>query len=169
MTKPERPLSGTHWPIEEIGEPAGARFLISVEWDLFDGRYEPRVIRVGTRRPDVTGPITGTILRSLPIGRIVNYMRHRVQSATQRQIDRGDEVRTEWREAWERGERPRLGREHYEAVAAVYTAAFAAGASPTKAVGEKFHVSSSTAASWVSRARHKYGLLGATPMGKAGI
>lgn len=162
-----KPMSLTIWPPDD--HPEDAAYAIKVDWEKFEGRYEPKSITVTTRRPDITGPITGTVLRSLPIGKITDYMRARVQDNTRRKIERGVEVPEEWLEAWEKGEKPRLGVEHYERVAEVYKQAFAAGASPTKAVAETFKVSSSTAASWVSRARHKYELLGDTPMGKAGI
>lgn len=164
MTNQHKPLSGTHWPPDADPAP----YAITVEWALFDGRYEPRSIKVTTRLPDETGPITGTTIRSLPIGKITDYMRSRVKGNAQRKIERGADVPDKWLEAWEKGEKPRLGPEHYERVAEIYSKAFAAGASPTKAVAEAFHVSPSTAGSWVSRARNKYGFLDPTPMGKAG-
>jgi hypothetical protein len=156
----------TVWP---PADPETASYSIKVEWDLFDGRYEPASIRIATRRPDATGPITGTVLRSLPIGKVVDHLRANQRAAHSYHQAQGRDFPSEYLEAWERGEKPRLGLEHYETVAEVYKAASAAGASPTKVVAETFQVSTSTAGSWVSRARNKYGLLGDTPMGKAGI
>jgi len=58
--------------------------------------------------------------------------------------------------------------EHYEEVAAVYRAAFAAGKHPTKAVADHFGVSKSTAAKKVSRARELGLLAPARQRGVAG-
>ena len=165
MKQPNKPLSGTIWPPDDA---EGAPYAVRVEWDLIDGRWEPSSIKITSRRPSETGPITGTTLRSLPIGKILDVLRARSKALAQRTAEQVD-VPDGWVEAWEKGEKPRLGLEHYQRVADAYKAAFAAGASPTKVVADTFHVSSSTAGSWVSRARHKYGLLGDTPMGRAGI
>jgi hypothetical protein len=62
---------------------------------------------------------------------------------------------------------PHLGRGHFEKVALVYRDAHRSGDSPTAAVAEHFRVAYSTAARWVSRARHEYGLLPTTRRGKA--
>jgi hypothetical protein len=141
---------------------------VKVDWELFNGRYEPKSIQVITIRPEVTGPVNGTTMRSLKIGQIVDMMRVDQHKLVER-IGREVEVPPAHLEAWEKGEKPRLGEDHYRRVAEVYKAAFAAGASPTKVVAETFHVSASTAGSWVSRARNKYGFLGETPMGQKGI
>ncbi len=64
------------------------------------------------------------------------------------------------------GRPPQYGDEHFEKVAAIYTAALRLGDPPTLAVAEDFVVSKSTAAKWIARAREK-GLLPETAQGKA--
>ena len=171
MEKPRKPRGMTTWPLEVPVEER--THVITVDWDLLEGRWEPKAIRFAAIHPEVSGPITGAVLRSLPIGRIVDEIRRNQADLARKTFDQlnaeGVEVSEEHFEAWRKGERPRLGRSHYEQVAAVYTAAFLAGERPTKAVADKFMVGDSTAASWVSRARHKYELLPQTPSGKAGI
>ena len=128
---------------------------IKIEWGLIDQRNEPVAITVRTVRPELTGPISGSILREIPVGRLV-AQRRAEQAAL-----------SEHRGQWE-GQRPRKGREFYEEVAAVYREAYATGA-PTKAVKDHYQVNHSTAAKYVARARNQYGLLPRTPQGKAGI
>ncbi len=169
MAKTQNPRGMTWWPTDVDDAP----YVVRVEWGEFDGRWEPKAIRIATRLPEETGPITGAVLRALPIGRIVATIRSRQKTLAQKTVDqlKADQVEVPegYLEAWETGKRPRLSREHYEDVAAVYRAAYQAGQYPTKAVAEKFSVSSSTAGSWVSRARNLYDLLPDTPAGKAGI
>jgi hypothetical protein len=59
------------------------------------------------------------------------------------------------------------GPEHLAQVAKVYVDAYRAGQHPTKAVGQTWQVSRTTAAKWVARARD-VGLLGATSPRRAG-
>ena len=171
MTKPPKPRGMTFWPTDVPAEEAP--YVVRIDWDTFDDRWEPKAIRVATRLPDETGPITGAVLRSLPIASIVATVRSGQKDLAEQTGERlkADEVEIPegYLEAWETGKRPRLGRDHYEDVAAIYRAAYQAGQYPTKAVAEKFSVSSSTAGSWVSRARNLYDLLPDTPAGKAGI
>jgi hypothetical protein len=179
MTKQKRwPRSAAWWP-PSIGEPGvdldpdfdldtGSPIRLLIDWGQIGGRWEPVAIQVKTVRPEQTGPITGTLIRSIPLGRLVDQARVEQLGLAQRATFKGEPPQG-FVEAWGRGEKPRLGVEHYRRVADIYLAAFAAGASPTKAVAEVFHVSTSTAGSWVSRARNKHGLLPKTPMGKAGI
>jgi len=161
---PTKPRAMTVWPADAGEE---APYAIRVDWGLFKGRWEPETIRVHARLFAKTGPITGATLRSLPIGQIVGVLRDRHKALAEK-VASEVEVPDDYLERWEKGERPKLGREHYEDVAIIYRAAFDAGLRPTKAVAEHFNCSASTAGSWVSRARHRYGLLGDTSMGKAG-
>lgn len=65
------------------------------------------------------------------------------------------------------GRPPLYGREHFEQVASVYLEALAEGRPPTGAVAEKFMVSRSAAAKWVSTARERWGLLPRTSKGRS--
>lgn len=56
---------------------------------------------------------------------------------------------------------------HYEAVARVYNAAWAAGELPTLAVAQTWSVSKSVASKWVSHCRNHLGLIAPTTKGKA--
>lgn len=65
--------------------------------------------------------------------------------------------------------RPRLyDEDHFRAIAALWREAHSRRENPTKAVADAFHVSRSTAAKWVSRARHEHHLLPATTQGRPG-
>lgn len=61
----------------------------------------------------------------------------------------------------------RYGRDHYEAVAAVYRSAVTQGLEPYAAIRARWPASKSTIAKWVARARHEFGLLPATSRGRA--
>lgn len=58
-------------------------------------------------------------------------------------------------------------KEHFERVAAVYSAAVRAREAPTRAVERAFGCSYSTATKWVAKARDRYGLLSPTKAGYA--
>lgn len=62
---------------------------------------------------------------------------------------------------------PSLEKAHFEKVALVYREAHQRGDPPRSAVAKHFKVSHSTAARWVSRARHELNLLPKTQRGKA--
>ncbi len=62
---------------------------------------------------------------------------------------------------------PYRGKQHFEEVARVYEHAYQRGGAPTTAVADHFDKPYPTAARWVSRARHEYGLLPKTRRGKA--
>lgn len=62
---------------------------------------------------------------------------------------------------------PHRGKAHFEEVARVYEDAHQRGDAPTTAVADHFDKPYSTAARWVSRARHEYDLLPKTGRGKA--
>jgi hypothetical protein len=143
-------------------------FRVLIYWGLVGGRWEPSDITIRTLRIDITGPITSTVLRQVPVGRLVDRARAEHYGIASTVAFKG-EPHQGFVEPWQKGETPRLGIDHYQKVAEVYKTAFAAGASPTKAVAEYYKVSASTAASWVSRARNRYELLPKTIMGRASI
>jgi hypothetical protein len=65
------------------------------------------------------------------------------------------------------GRPPIYDLEHFREVARVYSEAEWLGQPPTKTVADRWKVQLSTAAKWVSRARHEFSLLPATQKGKA--
>jgi Homeodomain-like domain len=90
--------------------------------------------------------------------------------ARRRRVVRRKRARSEFEaiEATEgtKGGRTKLTSEHLAQVAAVYADAYATG-DPTQAVADRWHVTKSTAAKWLTRAREE-GLLGAAIHGKTG-
>ncbi len=139
-------------------------------------------------------PINGRLVRSLPMGQILEAAREQVgvQLAEQarvgaRRVRELVEARRpahgavaearlltqaektkDLRAALESGRRGRdLGEDHYREVAAVYAAALREGRPPTKAVQEHYTVEKSTAAKKVARARER-GFLPKTTRGRAG-
>ena len=86
MAKTQNPGGLTYWPTDVPAE--DAPYVVRVDWGEFDGRWEPKAIRVATRLPEETGPITGAVLRALPIGRIVATMRSRQKTLAQQTVDR---------------------------------------------------------------------------------
>ena len=119
-------------------------------------------------------PVRTSTLRSIPLGDLMSKI-------TQEAIDKGPAriARVPWSDREEerlesakastagRGGRKGHGPEHYAEVARVYSAAWAQGGYPTKAVAEKWTVAKPTAAKWVSRAR-TLGLREPTSKGRAG-
>lgn len=160
---PPQPSSQLTWPPVENGP-----YFVDIDWEMVDGRWEPNRITIAPRDITVSGPITTSMIRSLPFGQIFDYARG-IQRRGSEQVAVEHGLDDSFAARWDRGERPRLGVDHYRKVADVYRLAFAEGRPPTKTVAEHFQVSTSTAGSWVSRARNKYGLLGETSSGEAGI
>lgn len=181
---PHRPLGQTtreHWP-----DPANGPWRLTFHWALLAGEItcvgldlrsflEPQqdkgkpwrgVSDAGPQRFD-----TG-VLRSLPLAQLVaeaqaehkqlvEWAKAFHEDAAVRALAREQAPLWEAKKRRRRG-RPAYGREHFEEVAAVYSAASIEGQRPTKAVQEHFGVAKSTAAKWVARAR-SMGLLRKAP------
>lgn len=109
-------------------------------------------------------PLSGEVLRRLPVGRIVREIATRVAQEADGQPDRL-RTRSEARHIGKSMYRPQRGHRltdaHLQAVASVYSDAYHQGQRPTKAVAEHFTVARSTAGRWVVEAR-KRGFLSAT-------
>ena len=169
------------WPDED--DPT---WVIRLLWHRVDGRYEVNGFEMNARRDNRT-PLTATLLRSVPLGSLIekgrrNQIEFRKDSALilQRTKESRDtfaemgyptdkslrdslkEVEQDVFKEIEVLETPpprsRYDEDHWRRVTAVYDEAWAAGSTPTKAVAEHFNSSRSTAAKWVSICRKK-GLL----------
>jgi hypothetical protein len=189
-------------------DPDGPAWLVTVHWSIIDGRHEPVGLEVRSYtadsdekftwgRPDLGagrvpprdeahGVVTSSLLRSLPLGSILEDA---LRSAAGSVAVVADDLREVGRPFWEgpeadelrdrfragqtsgRGGRPRLyDAEHWSEVAKVYTEAWRSTderrRAPTRAVAEHFTVAKSTAAKWVARCRD-LGLLPPTSKGRA--
>lgn len=165
-----------------------AKWAVRLEWQVVEGRAEcvrchvypaveqdphelgllgdpGRVDR--SERPE---PVTTSLLRSLPLGRLVEEGRRQHRDAGAALESAGATLTPEQRAAWKAGgagRPPEYGPEHFERVADVYSRAWAAAKPPTKAVAARWGVEQSTAAKWVARTR-RLGLLAPTSRGRAG-
>jgi hypothetical protein len=106
---------------------------------------------------DERGEVTSTLLRQVPVGRLLAEMRPQPAEPA----EQAPEVKRT-------GRPPKFGPEHYRVVAEIYRAALAAGSSPVQSVAEHFDASPQTARRWVHLARNRHGLLPAVRRGQAG-
>ncbi len=127
-------------------------------------------------------PLTASLLRSIPVMRLVTQARRERYDASGGEIVEtidgggdlpiGESLAASLREqsdSWSerRPGRPvELGPQHYREVAKVYSSAHASGGAPLVAVQEHWHVSRPTASRWVAEARAQE-LLPATGRGRA--
>lgn len=173
-----RASSGIRWP-----HPGNGPWLVNVHFAIVDGVAEcvgldVRLFRDdGSTLTDEVVPLTATVIRSLPVGEIIDQARR-----TQEVIHGDAEFLTEALEGHEeavaaarkdaRAYRRRGGRriewtpERLNRVAAVYLTAIDAGRPPTRAVADAFVISHSMATKVVGRCRRE-GLLPRTTKGKA--
>lgn len=176
------------WP-----DPDAPEWIVTLHWQPVGGRmecvgFEVRSDTVRTRGTGRLGiapsPVTASMARSLPLGRIITESRRKLADQWVEVSDLpnnpsapGDKGRAE---RFGRGKRRDYGDEHYEAVAEVYAHAWRAGEPPTRTVQEwaarTYHgwdgegrppVSRSAAANWVSTCR-AMGLLAPTEQRRAG-
>ncbi len=149
-----------NWPDSVAGP-----FRITVEWGNVEGRADCIAFEIRTMPGQPPVPLTTTLLRSIPLTGLVDEKRQ--VFAAQPPIPSPT-----WRELWEerkaKGGRPPLSDDFLREVARVYSAAWQAGGTPTKAVQEQLGPTQyGTAARWVMKARVR-GFLGATSPGKSG-
>ena len=165
------------WP-----DPIRGPWLVRVDWREIGGRME--CVAFSIEEWDESEPhiITAQMMRELPIGALIQHARQSEAGASAVVSDlyfaEGDrETAAQMRLAGRQFSTPKghgktgrphmYGKDHYQAVAAVYTAAWRDGESPTQAVRDAFTVSASTAARWVRECR-SLGILGQTTQGKSG-
>lgn len=161
------------FPTEQLWPgPDGAEWLLKFEWATVEERVQ--LIGFCVRSFDGDRPVTASVLRSIPLGRIVeDEARKRIETLRDSALHGPDkEAAARALPKYERslpisGRRPTYDRDHFVAVAKIYSDAYAVGAAPTKAVAQHFHVTPSAAAKWVARARG-LGLLGPTQQRRAG-
>ncbi len=149
---------------------------VRIRWEELDGRMEAVGFCIEAVEGDV--PLTTSVLRSVPFGRIVQETHRRRLETVRIEAElpshdvhgrsfgdlpaRARKALPKYqRSAAPRGRPPTYGSEHLPTVARLYTEAWLAGLHPTKAVAEEFSVSRSAAAKWVARARAA-GLIGPT-------
>ena len=159
------------WPDSD-----GGPYTVTVYFDVDDGR--PQCVGVEIRGTTQT-PITATSLR-LPLGRLIDESRRQFIKMSESWlkmaehgpvppgfVQEAEEMQSEWGGKIARARRPLYGDDHWTSVADVYRAAWVNGDPPTLAVADHWHVSKSTAAKWVAKARNEFHLLPATDKGKA--
>jgi hypothetical protein len=177
-------------------DPSGRPWALDTEWALIDDRWECVGVRLRSYTTDAGNdplaaevdakarPVQASDLRALPLRRVLDESRkgwrqafeHLSQLERESASRRGEEADARLLEAFgkvtasnaAKGGRPPLyDAEHFREVARVYEDELYRGGYPTRAVAERFTVSRSAAAKWVSRCR-KLGLLGETEPRKAG-
>lgn len=178
---PRRPDPST-WSPRQPRQQHRPDYRVTLGLDVVAGRLECVEVTVVPVRPGLV--VTGTLLRSLPVGRLVaetidalDRQRLALERGAGPLPDNAADMDEEWlrRRAafWERAraDAERLapivskkgyasrGRryppDHLQRVAAVYSEAAKERPDPTAAVADLFHVTRSAAAKWVSRAREK--------------
>lgn len=168
----ENPAVRFNWP-DETGP-----WEITLEWGNVADRLDVFSFKISVVGGE---PITASVLRRVPFGRLVHGHRQQYIEWFEQEVRLLGEVRSldeeelreiaELRKQFANPHRPGpKGKpmDHFQKVAEIYAEAYIRGERPTKAVAEEFHVSRDTAAKWVSVARNKLKLLGATVPGSAG-
>lgn len=143
----ELPQWWTHEGVEQND------FAVSIHASWDESRFTYRAEKV-----EVTGrgdqPVTSTILRSIPVSRLVESVNRVVLELGMRVEDEAIEEATESiRKAAreERGPTPRA----LEAMAKLYEMAVASGSAPVKRIQEIFELPNRTATHWVKLARDR--------------
>jgi hypothetical protein len=175
---PGMPAASALWRAAD-GQP----WVVTVtEWAIIAGRYEPvgveiRCVRragrpgdawaVGVLPPDKDDghskprrkprPVTGDLVRSLPLGRLLREVRAAMLSEI------GSWGRSSATASWLSDAHP---DDELATVAAIYTDAFSRGESPRQAVVREMHLSERTASRRIEQAR-KAGHLRKTTRGRA--
>lgn len=165
----------------------GAAVPVGIEITSWVDPHEDREFREALGRvlpqadDDVEFPAIGSqFMKSLPVGQLFALTREALLEVIGldappdgwdgHDFDTNQAIlREEYEPAFRNGPRSGrdLGADHYRAVAQVYSDAARAGRPPTKAVAERFTLSTSAAAKQVARARAR-GLLPPTTRGRVG-
>jgi len=158
---------------------------LDLYWLPIGGRFE--CVRFSIEVDDKLGAdippeqrlVTAQLVRSIPVGSLIEETRQRTgrdaASIAEAYHSAGDiesaqqerELAEQFRARRAEGHRPRLGNDHYRAVAEVYASAWRSGSAPTQSIERYFDVPHSTAARWVQEARRR-GFLGQTQERKPG-
>jgi hypothetical protein len=161
------------WPDAKRGP-----WQIQFAWGVLKGRSE--CIGVEIRSAGEPLPLTTTLLRDIPLATLID--RDRASQSAKEQVTHllAAEIRQKGKgfhfvsvpvhtpASRKGGRRPLYGPQHFQEVAKVYAETWQLGRkAPTTAVAERWHVTPSTAAKWVARARQMR-LLGPTEQGHAG-
>jgi hypothetical protein len=169
-------MHSINWP-DTLKGPWSLRF----HWAVIDGRAECIGLGIGPADEDHPLPVTRSLVRELPIGKLISEelqtyrsllvaLEHgQLPGASKAAKAAARELAPAFSERPQRagGRRPKYDNGHFAEVAKVYGHAYAAGRTPTRAVAKHFSASPSAAAKWVARAR-KMGFLGPTDPGVAG-
>jgi hypothetical protein len=145
---------------------ASGPWKLVFRWAEVGGRFECVGLDMHAvgRQPD---PLTTSTLRSVNLAALIDEQRPRLRrrkvSARSASLSPKPED-----EQTRRGRPPTYGADHFVQVAQIYAEAWDRSENPTRAVAEWGDVSQSTAAKWVYRARHQFGLLGPTSRGTPG-
>lgn len=165
------------------------RWLIVLSWSVLRGRVECVGVELRSYHQDDAAdgfswgrlekdlgdprPVTATLWREFAIGSVIDKGKRDARTTVERMLAASPPLRPRlekessmWRPSG--GRPPEYSPAHFVKVADTYADAWRRGGrNPTQVVAQKFHVSHSTAAKWVARARTK-GLLGPTEKGRAG-
>lgn len=158
------------WP-----DAARGPWAVVTHWTAIDGRAECVGIEVRSFRHDgetdnpwrqlplqyeTTGTVTTSLVRGIPIAQVISDTRRAEAAGFQFDVpEQRDEAWAAERRVWQ-------GLSRYEEAARIYSEAYKAGRSPTRAVARYFQISYAAAAKLVVRAR-QHGLLPPTTPGRA--
>jgi len=140
---------------------------VDVRVGVVEGRLA--ATHVEARQRDDGPPVTGEVLREVPVARLVNYAKHTVKVRRPHEGG-GYESGPAWPSV-EEGEyvaRHGLDDETMRIVARAYRVAYLIGQPPTKTVERLFDLPRSTAGRWVAAAREHGYLSASRGPGKAG-
>jgi hypothetical protein len=138
------------WPIDR------PEFLVTVGFDDYEGGFECNRLQVISLTPGK--PVDSAVLRSLPMGRLLNeaiemQLRERLRQGSTASSGLGNKEITPHSAVRGRGRGRRYPPGHFERVAAVVRDARRDGRPITRAVAEAFGLSPSAAGNQISRAR----------------
>ena len=166
-----------NWPDKERGP-----WSITLRWRAAGDRVDCIGLSVDALDPAASEPVTATLMRSLPVARLIAEARqHRWDEAggsLVEAVDDGQDIDISPRlvedmradaQPWSAprpGRRVELGPDFYAEVAETYSAALMAGDPPLRAIERRWTTSRPTASRWVAAAR-RLEFLPATQQGKA--